>query len=71
MNGVQETDHEISSGPNSHHADSSANLHLSGSDPRLFPGILTREHRSGSLKNVSHANERISNAHEKDGKTAS
>lgn len=27
-----------------------ADLHLSGSDPRLFPGIFTRDHASGSLR---------------------
>ncbi|KAF4509715.1 hypothetical protein G6O67_003857 [Ophiocordyceps sinensis] len=32
-----------------------ADLHLSGSDPRMFPGILTRDHRSGSLRNLAQA----------------
>ncbi|KAJ6445524.1 AMP deaminase [Purpureocillium lavendulum] len=30
-------------------SDAMADLHLSGSDPRMFPGILTRDQRSGSL----------------------
>ncbi|KAG5985227.1 hypothetical protein E4U55_000050 [Claviceps digitariae] len=32
--------------------DSMADLHLSGSDPRLFPGIFTRDHRSVNLRNL-------------------
>lgn len=34
-----------------------ADLHLSGSDPRMFPGILTRDHRSGSLRNLTQADD--------------
>lgn len=34
-----------------------ADLHLSGSDPRMFPGILTRDHRSGSLRNLAQADD--------------
>ncbi|KAK2609047.1 AMP deaminase [Conoideocrella luteorostrata] len=34
------------------HSQAMADLHLSGSDPRLFPGIFTRDHRSGSLRNL-------------------
>ncbi|KAG6010192.1 hypothetical protein E4U21_007669 [Claviceps maximensis] len=30
----------------------SQNLHLSGSDPILFPGIYSRDHRSGNLRNL-------------------
>ncbi|PFH58937.1 hypothetical protein XA68_13026 [Ophiocordyceps unilateralis] len=33
-----------------------SDLHLSGIDPKLFPGILTREHRSGSLRNLAQTN---------------
>ncbi|CEJ90215.1 Putative AMP deaminase 3 [[Torrubiella] hemipterigena] len=29
-----------------------SNLHLSGSDPRMFPGIYTRGQRNGSFKNL-------------------
>ncbi|PHH68401.1 hypothetical protein CDD82_593 [Ophiocordyceps australis] len=32
-----------------------ANLHLSGSDPKIFPGIFTRDHRSSSLRNLAQA----------------
>ncbi|QPG99072.1 hypothetical protein C2857_000764 [Epichloe festucae Fl1] len=38
-------------------SDAMADLHLSGSDPRLFPGIFTREHRSGSLRNLHQGDE--------------
>ncbi|KID86362.1 AMP deaminase [Metarhizium guizhouense ARSEF 977] len=34
-----------------------ADLHLSGSDPRLFPGIFTRDHRSESLRSLQQADE--------------
>lgn len=34
-----------------------SDLHLSGSDPRMFPGIYTRGQRSGSFKNLSGAAE--------------
>ncbi|KAM4059322.1 adenosine/AMP deaminase domain-containing protein [Hirsutella rhossiliensis] len=34
-----------------------ADLHLSGSDPRMFPGILTRDHRTGSLRNLAQADD--------------
>ena len=37
--------------------DAMADMHLSGSDPRMFPGILTRDHRSGSLRNLAQAAE--------------
>ncbi|GJN72830.1 AMP deaminase [Purpureocillium lilacinum] len=36
-------------------SDAMADLHLSGSDPRMFPGILTRDQRSGSLRNLAQA----------------
>ncbi|PNY29293.1 AMP deaminase [Tolypocladium capitatum] len=32
-----------------------ADLHLSGRDPRMFPGIFTRDQRSGSLRNLAQA----------------
>lgn len=32
-----------------------SDLHLSGIDPQLFPGILSREHRSGSLRSLAAA----------------
>ncbi|KAJ4151319.1 hypothetical protein LMH87_012026 [Akanthomyces muscarius] len=48
------TEHAGTSSSRTLHSDSVADLHLSGSDPRLFPGILAREHRSGSLKSLSH-----------------
>ncbi|RCI09030.1 hypothetical protein L249_4912 [Ophiocordyceps polyrhachis-furcata BCC 54312] len=32
-----------------------SDVHLSGTDPKLFPGILTREHRSGSLRSLAQA----------------
>jgi hypothetical protein len=28
--------------------------HMSGSDPRMFPGIVTRSNRSGSMRNLAH-----------------
>ncbi|KAF4461498.1 AMP deaminase [Fusarium albosuccineum] len=37
--------------------DAMADLHLSGSDPRMFPGIFTRGHRTGSFRNLGQANE--------------
>lgn len=37
--------------------DTMAGPHLSGSDPRMFPGVLTREHRSGSSRNLAQADE--------------
>lgn len=36
-------------------SDAMADLHLSGSDPRMFPGIFTRDQRSGSLRNLAQA----------------
>jgi AMP deaminase len=45
-----------------HATDAMADLHLSGSDPRMFPGILTREQRSGSLKNLAHADDKPANS---------
>ncbi|KJZ71196.1 hypothetical protein HIM_09402 [Hirsutella minnesotensis 3608] len=38
-------------------ADAMADLHLSGSDPRMFPGILTRDQRTGSLRNLTQADD--------------
>ncbi|KAJ4224216.1 AMP deaminase [Fusarium solani] len=38
-------------------SDAMADLHLSGSDPRMFPGIFTRGHRTGSLRNLGQAAE--------------
>ena len=38
-------------------SDALADLHLSGSDPRMFPGIFTRGHRSGSSRNLAQAAE--------------
>lgn len=29
-----------------------ADPHLSGGDPRMFPGVLTRGHRTNSLRNL-------------------
>ncbi|KAG5930021.1 hypothetical protein E4U42_003324 [Claviceps africana] len=37
--------------------DSMADLHLSGSDPKLFPGIFTRDHPSGSLQDLDQGDE--------------
>ncbi|KAM0437395.1 hypothetical protein ACHAPT_001757 [Fusarium lateritium] len=37
--------------------DTMADLHLSGSDPRMFPGIITRGHRTGSLRSLGQAHE--------------
>lgn len=34
-----------------------SNAHLSGSDPMMFPGIFTRGHRSGSIRDLSSAGE--------------
>ncbi|KAF4968213.1 hypothetical protein FZEAL_10422 [Fusarium zealandicum] len=38
-------------------SDAMADLHLSGSDPRMFPGVFTRGHRTGSFRNLGQANE--------------
>ncbi|KAM5356350.1 hypothetical protein ACJ41O_002996 [Fusarium nematophilum] len=38
-------------------SDAMADLHLSGSDPRMFPGIFTRGHRTGSWRNLGQAND--------------
>ncbi|CAM1507377.1 Fc.00g070180.m01.CDS01 [Cosmosporella sp. VM-42] len=38
-------------------SDPMADLHLSGSDPRMFPGIFTRGHWSGSSRNLAQAEE--------------
>ncbi|PHH58672.1 hypothetical protein CDD81_4885 [Ophiocordyceps australis] len=35
-----------------------ADVHLSGSDPKIFPGIFTRDHRSSSLRNLAQADQR-------------
>lgn len=35
--------------------DAMADLHLSGSDPRMFPGIFTRDHHSGNSRNLGQA----------------
>jgi hypothetical protein len=34
-----------------------ADLHLSGDDPRMFPGVLTRGHRTNSLRNMTQFDE--------------
>ncbi|TWU73976.1 AMP deaminase [Metarhizium rileyi] len=44
-----------------------ADLHLSGSDPMLFPGIFTRDHRSESLRNLNQADEWIVDSSEAPG----
>lgn len=44
-----------------------ADLHLSGSDPRLFPGIFMRDHRSGSLRNLNQADEWVVDSNEAPG----
>ena len=36
-------------------SDAMADHHLSGSDPRMFPGIFTRGHRTGSMRNLAQA----------------
>lgn len=52
-------------------SDGMADLHLSGSDPRMFPGVFTRGHRSGSFRNLAQAAEGVAvpdnvpEAHEK------
>lgn len=37
--------------------DGIADLHLSGSDPRMFPGIFSRSHRTNSLRNLAQGEE--------------
>ncbi|KHN98596.1 AMP deaminase [Metarhizium album ARSEF 1941] len=37
--------------------DAMVDVHLSGSDPRLFPGIFTRDHRTESLRSLQQAGE--------------
>jgi AMP deaminase len=36
-----------------------ADMHLSGSDPRIFPGILTRGQRTNSLRNLAQAENEV------------
>lgn len=38
-------------------SDGMADLHLSGSDPRIFPGVFTRGHRSGSSRTLNQAHD--------------
>ncbi|KAM0242506.1 hypothetical protein ACHAPO_000927 [Fusarium lateritium] len=38
-------------------SDGMADHHLSGSDPRMFPGIFTRGHRTGSMRNLAQASD--------------
>jgi AMP deaminase len=38
-------------------SDGMADHHLSGSDPRMFPGIFTRGHRTGSIRNLAQASD--------------
>uniref|UniRef100_A0A098D4V6 AMP deaminase n=1 Tax=Gibberella zeae (strain ATCC MYA-4620 / CBS 123657 / FGSC 9075 / NRRL 31084 / PH-1) TaxID=229533 RepID=A0A098D4V6_GIBZE len=38
-------------------SDAMADHHLSGSDPRMFPGIFTRGHRTGSMRNLAQASD--------------
>ncbi|KAI5462934.1 hypothetical protein BGZ63DRAFT_422345 [Mariannaea sp. PMI_226] len=38
-------------------SDGMADLHLSGSDPRIFPGVFTRGQRTGSSRNLGQAND--------------
>ncbi|KAF7544768.1 hypothetical protein G7046_g9718 [Stylonectria norvegica] len=40
-------------------SDAMVDLHLSGSDPRMFPGIFTRGHRSGSSRSLAQAGDGI------------
>ena len=54
-------EHAAGTTSSGHATDAMADLHLSGSDPRMFPGILTREQRSGSLKNLAHADDKPAN----------
>ena len=44
-----------------------ADLHISGSDPRLFPGIFTRDHRSDSLRNLTQIGDWTVNSNESPG----
>ncbi|UKZ73439.1 AMP deaminase [Trichoderma virens FT-333] len=39
-------------------ASAKADNHLSGSDPMMFPGILAREHRNNSSRNLAQSDER-------------
>ncbi|KAJ6786882.1 hypothetical protein PWT90_00023 [Aphanocladium album] len=70
-NGQQNVEQTGPSTSSSRHSESTADLHLSGSDPRLFPGLLAREHRSGSLKNLAQAQDKNSYGNEKNCQTAS
>lgn len=38
-------------------SDAMADHHLSGTDPRMFPGIFTRGHRTGSMRNLAQASD--------------
>lgn len=71
MNGKPNMEHAVTCSSYSRQSDSAADLHLSGSDPRLFPGILAREHRSGSLKSLGQTHEKTPNGNGTIGKTAS
>lgn len=45
------------SSPQTWPSDGMADMHLSGSDPMMFPGIFTRGHRTGSFRNLGQAAE--------------
>lgn len=57
-----DVNHDSGRGP-----EAMADLHLSGSDPRLFPGIFMRDHRSGSLRNLNQADEWVVDSNEAPG----
>ncbi|KAH8708016.1 AMP deaminase [Beauveria bassiana] len=65
------TEHGVPFGEDARHSDSSTDLRLTGSDPRLFPGILAREHHIGSLKSLSQSQENSANSNDKVGMSAS
>ncbi|KAM3469119.1 hypothetical protein MY8738_010168 [Beauveria namnaoensis] len=65
------TEHGVPFGEDARHSDSSTDLRLTGSDPRLFPGILAREHHIGSLNSLSQSQENSANSNDKVGMSAS
>lgn len=40
-------------------SDAMADMHLSGSDPRMFPGIFTRGSRGGSARSTLAVDDRV------------
>lgn len=48
-----------------------ADRHMSGSDPKMFPGVLTRGHRTNSLRSLTQADDGASAARDGPGDKSS